>query len=413
MDKKQFNYEYTEEELLTYSIIVLRKIADKYDINSDKNRQSLITDILEHQNLLQILKSKNNKQDISQDIKNNINTLPADTIRLLALNLSYSEIIKLCGSLKRFNNEICRNNIFQKQYGLIHLSSDVNKLPKDKEGNYEVIKEFGKLESTKLKHNNNKYIKYIANNNYDKYIIENIDSFDRESKNKLLILAARYGYLEIVKYLAENGATPGDVGILLADIHADYDYALRLAAENGHLEVVKYLVDNGANLNADDDYALRLAALNGYLEVVKYLVENGAHIGAQDDNALKSAVFNGHLEVVKYLVVNGAPSGAAGMLPADIHAHYDSALQWAAQNGHLKVVKYLIDNGADIHVYDDYALRWAAENGDLKLVKYLIEKGADIHANNDSALRYAGEEGRLEVVKYLIDKGANKKVLKK
>ncbi len=111
MDK--FNYEYTLDELQGYSTIILKKIANKYHINSNKNRQSLITDILEHQNQLEILKLKNKKQDISQQIKNSINTLPADAIRLLALNLSYSEIINLCRSLKRFNNEICKNNIFR------------------------------------------------------------------------------------------------------------------------------------------------------------------------------------------------------------------------------------------------------------------------------------------------------------
>ncbi len=50
---------------------------------------------------------------MNQQIRNNINALPADAIRLLALNLSYSEVINLCCSLERFNNEICKNNIFR------------------------------------------------------------------------------------------------------------------------------------------------------------------------------------------------------------------------------------------------------------------------------------------------------------
>ncbi len=256
---KIFNYEYTEQELLNYSIIVLRKIANKYHINDNKNRSSLITDILEHQNKLEALKY-NNKQDISQQIKNNINTLPADAIRLLALNLSYSEIINLCGSLKRFNNEICRNNIFQKQYGLLHLSSEANKLPQNKKGNYEVLKELGKIKTLQ---NSNKYISYIAENNYDKYIKENIKSFNQNNKNDLLEYAAGYGNLELVKYLIENGA----------NVNADENEALRRAAEKGNLEILKYLVENGANIS---DLALIRAAIYGQLEIVKYLVENGA-----------------------------------------------------------------------------------------------------------------------------------------
>ena len=74
------------------------------------------------------------------------------------------------------------------------------------------------------------------------------------------------GYLEVVKYLLEQGA----------DLHAQNDWAFQWAARNGRLEVVEYLVKHGANLHVDDDYALRWAAENGHLEMVKYLLEQGA-----------------------------------------------------------------------------------------------------------------------------------------
>jgi len=37
--------------------------------------------------------------------------------------------------------------------------------------------------------------------------------------------------------------------------------------------MVKYLVDKGANIHADYDYALRLASFYGHLKVVDYLTE--------------------------------------------------------------------------------------------------------------------------------------------
>ena len=89
------------------------------------------------------------------------------------------------------------------------------------------------------------------------------------------------------KYLVENGA----------DIHADYDYALRWSASNGHLDVVKYLIENGADIHALADYALRWSASNGHLDVVKYLIENGADIHADYDYALRLSALYGHLEV--------------------------------------------------------------------------------------------------------------------
>jgi hypothetical protein len=105
-----------------------------------------------------------------------------------------------------------------------------------------------------------------------------------------------WGYLEVIKYLVENGA----------DIHSCDDYALGCASYFGRLEVVKYLIDNGANIHGNDDASLRCASSNGHLEVVKFLLENGADIHANDDYSLNYASYNGHLEVVEYLAKHGA-----------------------------------------------------------------------------------------------------------
>jgi ankyrin repeat protein len=60
-----------------------------------------------------------------------------------------------------------------------------------------------------------------------------------------------------------------------AEISAEDEKALILAARNGYLDIVKYLVESGADISANGDEALRDAAANGHLDVVKYLVESG------------------------------------------------------------------------------------------------------------------------------------------
>ena len=90
---------------------------------------------------------------------------------------------------------------------------------------------------------------------------------------------AKYGHLEVVKYLVSQGA----------DIHANNERALRRACEEGHLDVVKYLVEQGANIHADNEYALHWASRKGHLEVVKYLVSQGADVHARDELALQCA----------------------------------------------------------------------------------------------------------------------------
>ena len=77
------------------------------------------------------------------------------------------------------------------------------------------------------------------------------------------------------------------------------------AAGMGHLEVVKYLAEDGANVHA----ALHEAAFEGHLEVVKSLVEHGADVHAAASNGftpLHAATSRGHLEVVEYLKLVGA-----------------------------------------------------------------------------------------------------------
>ena len=149
------------------------------------------------------------------------------------------------------------------------------------------------------------------------------------------------------------------------------------AAQKGYLDIVKYLVEQGANIHASD--ALCGSSYNGHFDIVKYLVEQGANIHASDDGALRWASESGCLDIVKYLVEQGA----------NIHAGYDYALRFASENGHLDIVKYLVEHGADIHAGNDYALQGASVHGYLDTVRYLVEHGADIHACNDYAIRYA------------------------
>ncbi len=120
-----------------------------------------------------------------------------------------------------------------------------------------------------------------------------------EDKDRALKLVSEYGYLDIVKYLVEQGA----------DIHTCDDYSLRSASCYGHLNIVRYLIENGADIHAEDKYvyikddvtcqALRMACWNGHLEVVKCLVENGVNM--IDIDLDDEFIFYGNSEVLEYL----------------------------------------------------------------------------------------------------------------
>lgn len=85
-----------------------------------------------------------------------------------------------------------------------------------------------------------------------------------------------------------------------ADIIAN-NQTVKYASANGYLEVVKYLHENGADITAFGNYAVRSASKNGHLEVVKYLHENGADTAAFGSYVMKLALKNNNIEVVEYL----------------------------------------------------------------------------------------------------------------
>ena len=73
------------------------------------------------------------------------------------------------------------------------------------------------------------------------------------------------------------------------------------ACKSGDIKKVKYLIDKGADIHADYDHALRLATYYGHLEVVKYLVKKGSYIHTYNNEALRLAVKYDHLEIILYL----------------------------------------------------------------------------------------------------------------
>lgn len=182
----------------------------------------------------------------------------------------------------------------------------------------------------------------------------------------------------------------------LKSIDADFNIAnsfpIRWAAENGYLEVVKYLAKNGADI----EMAFKRAVFDGHLKTIKILIEMGADPNCENDYSIRWAAHNGHLLVVKYLVSMGA----------DIRSNDDCPVRWAAENGHFEIVKYLYSLGANVLSRDNYALRSAAERGYLKVVEFLVGHGADVHAENNYALRLATRNHYCDMIDYLVEQGA-------
>jgi len=103
---------------------------------------------------------------------------------------------------------------------------------------------------------------------------------------KFCTTAARYGHLEILKYLHDNNC-PWD--------------ECACAAGSGHFEILEYLHNNSCPW---DERACALAAANGHFEILKYLHNNNC---PWDKWACEYAAGNGHFEILEYLHTNGCP----------------------------------------------------------------------------------------------------------
>ena len=183
-----------------------------------------------------------------------------------------------------------------------------------------------------------------------------------------------------------SAAKKGDFAYLKSqsdkmDIEAknkDGDTALILSAKHGHLDCLKYLHKQGADIDAKNKYgytALILSARHGYLEIVEHLVKKGANIEAENDygeTALILSAGRGHFKIVRYLCTQGADIDAK-------NKDGDTALIISAGRGHFKIVKHLVEKKAKIEAKDKWgntALIWSARNNHLRCVKYLHQQGA-------------------------------------
>ena len=260
-----------------------------------------------------------------------------------------------------------------------------------------------------------------------------------------LVIAARHGYVKVVKFLLEHDVDLEIEGVFgdgyargtafffakvnydNVDVHSPYkekyaeiidllinagakdvvsETSLMIAAKNGNLKEVKKLIENGTNVD-DVNYSgytpLILASQNGHLEVVKFLISKGADIDAGDNdfeqgfNSLMHASLAEHLEVVKFLVESGAQINENSWLIA-------TPFSAACEGGNIDIVKFFIDKGADLNLTADYGhspISSAIYYGHADVVRLLLEEGVVYDAENNSM--YFSDELTEEEKQKIID----------
>ncbi|XP_062843994.1 protein fem-1 homolog A [Trichomycterus rosablanca] len=225
--------------------------------------------------------------------------------------------------------------------------------------------------------------------------------------------AARDGKLKLIQKLLSN-KSPEELEAL-AEEKTQGGTPLLVASRYGHLEVVDYLLEHckvnvelGGSVNFDGETIegappLWAASAAGHLPVVKTLLKHGASVNnttLTNSTPLRAACFDGHLEIVRYLVEH-----SADMEVANRHGH--TCLMISCYKGHQEIAKFLLERGADVNrksVKGNTALHDCAESGSLEIMKMLLKCKARMERDGYgmTPLMAASVTGHTNIVEYLV-----------
>ena len=218
-------------------------------------------------------------------------------------------------------------------------------------------------------------------------------------------VAARAGYVEIVRLLLEAGADvnsrsgpQGRTPLMQAGLHASgkepelpADLVKALAQQpppraaqpepdpacmRDPIHCLRLLINSGADIEATDSQnrsALYHRANSGNSEALGLLAEHGAKVGgwsSSTSDPLYAAAFKGHLGCVLALLSAGTP-----VMTGRKYGY--SALNAAAENGHVEILQYLLQQGVSVNAksspFGDAPLLVASETGQLACMQILLD----------------------------------------
>jgi hypothetical protein len=243
-------------------------------------------------------------------------------------------------------------------------------------------------------------------------IHKKISGFNIKSYNKIVSCHNKTGYKD---YYSKN-----DKNVYVVDYNCSVNVnlckygctPLVLAAKTGKLELVKWLVGKGADINHPKKKTALSNASN--FEIFKYLFNKGAKIGIKNKR-VKDYLFKIQLDNEKKLKRQREKR-------SDIHKKisgfniksYNKIVSCHKKTGYKDYYSkndknvYVVDYNCSVNVnlckYGYTPLVLAAKTGKLELVKWLVGKGVDVnHPKEKTALSNASN---FEIFKYLFNKGA-------
>lgn len=275
----------------------------------------------------------------------------------------------------------------------------------------------------------NSFIKVIFGPSPFEFSIENganINLIESQCVYNVLFLAARHGYLNVLKWLIDSGHAnvnarnskgstvlhfaieariPAVIEYLLEkgakpDIISNvYGLPLQRAVSFGDSENTEMLLKSGAKpnrLNSDGEDVIFTACTLAKPDCLRHLLDHGAtnNFGYYSEglSCVHSCIAHGHLENLKLLISRGFNFNNSAGVP-------QYCLDVAAFKGYASIVDFLIECGANIYVSIHPELYASLLKTNPSYAGYLLE--------SDHAAVIAACSNHVEVMKVFLKHGLN------
>lgn len=114
--------------------------------------------------------------------------------------------------------------------------------------------------------------------------------------------------------------------------------AVVVAAKNGRLEIIRYLYQQGADIQTGYGCPVIYASTEGHTETVRLLHNLGANLSVADNLPIKRAICRRHTETVRYLLKRGVNPNA-------VYLGGNTLLHLALRGGVFDIGELLLDKG--------------------------------------------------------------------
>jgi hypothetical protein len=348
-------------------------------------------------------------QQVTSGNDNLISSIPPDLLFEIALELPYSQVLRLCRVSHRFNQLFCVEDYGHIWRALYRRDISAVRVPNHVTATTEkqILQTFERIPFRKTR-----FIEAVRHG-YDRLAQHYLESID-PSRRPLVISeavewATRPGYDDLYHWLmslrpkhlsyALKGAVLNHrddlIEALLPKLNHRVSSGIFNAAKTGQIDLLnRFLTLNPGVSSSSLAIAIRGAASGNQRDLLESLLArypnpNDPHLLS---GALYGAARGGHQGLVDELLNRGAI------------AH--TAFTGAAVGGHFNLLRDLFERGLNqgqIDVLDEYILQGASEGGHLDIINYMLDLVDFTPEAIETALTAAAKNGHGEIVRRLLD----------